>query len=167
MCNKIWNELKQFITKVMHTACALLCSGVVWYQSVLPIWFRINSLPPGQSYDNRIASEPNLGDMESWYIRTNKNMHISWGILYGIFRFLAAMIYFVDWSFHCEGVLSEWCDMALPWHHLHNGLPRQQKRQLYLKTRPRVMWGPLTHISLLCAECYEEMQLCIIFFYHF
>ena len=54
MCNKIWNELQQFITKVMHTACVLLCCGVVWYQSVLPIWFRISSLPPGQliSSDN-------------------------------------------------------------------------------------------------------------------
>ena len=59
--------------------------------------------------------------------KQNKNMHISWGKLYSIFRFLAAMIYIVNRSLHCEGVLNEWCDMTLPWHHLNNGLPWQQE----------------------------------------
>ena len=53
----------QNITRIMCIIHALLCFVVVWYRSVLSIFFRVTSLALGQSYDCPSASEVILKNM--------------------------------------------------------------------------------------------------------
>ena len=53
-----------FIRWIMHTVCVLSPFATIWYQSVLPISFKVTSLALGQSYDCPSASEVTLKNMD-------------------------------------------------------------------------------------------------------
>ena len=69
MCYKSISIYIQYIPGIIHMVCHLLYFVVVWYQSILSISIRVNSLALGQSYDCPSASEvtlKNMGKCMTW-----------------------------------------------------------------------------------------------------
>ena len=56
----------QYILRIIHTICVLLCFVVVGRQTILPMSSRITSLALGQSYDYPVATK------EPWKIWVNE-----------------------------------------------------------------------------------------------
>ena len=117
-------------------------------------------------------SSPTLRNMEShksikdsWPIQTTQNlMHVSWDILYNVCQFLAAMIGVMNRSRHCEAALGEWFDMALTWHHLHNGLPWQQETTIITENKTGAYYVGTSRrcYNSLYAGCYGEIYVRIL-----
>ena len=61
--NDQWMDGMLYIQRNIYKLYALLCFVVVWYWSILPIYFTIASLALGQSFDCPSANEASLKDI--------------------------------------------------------------------------------------------------------